>query len=184
MKIDTLGFLELNSISRGIEAVDGMLKIAQVELISAKASCPGKYYIIIAGNVDSVDRSVSEGARIGAAHMVGKLVLPRIAKQVIKGINCTEIPDELNAIGVMEYYSCAGTILAADAAVKAADVKIMSIRLATALAGKSYVVVTGDTAACHCAIEAGINAAKEEALLIHKVVISRPRKEVFESLVY
>ena len=184
MRIDTLGFLELTSISKGIEAVDAMLKVAQVELISAKASCPGKYYIVIAGNVDSVNRSVTEGVRIGAAHMVGKLVMPRISEQVIKGINCTKVPDELNAIGVMEYYSCAGSIMAADAAVKAADVKIMAIRLATALAGKSYVVITGDTAACHSAIEAGITAAKEEALLIHKVVISRPQKEVFESLVY
>jgi len=184
MILDTIGFLELTSISKGIDAVDAMLKIAQVELISAKASCPGKYYIIIAGNVDSVNRSIAEGVRIGSAHMVGQLVLPRISEQVVKGINCTEIPDELNAIGVMEYYSCAGSILAADAAVKAADVKIMAIRLATALAGKSYVVITGDTAACQQAVEAGITAAKEEALLIHKVVISRPRKEVFESLVY
>jgi len=184
MKIDTLGFLELTSIAKGIDAVDAMLKVAQVELISAKASCPGKYYIIIAGNVDSVNRAITEGVQIGSAHLVGKLVIPRIAQQVIKGINCTEVPDKLNAIGVMEYYSCAGSIIAADAAIKAADVKIMAIRLATALAGKSYVVVTGDTSACQKAIDAGINAAKEEAMLIHKVVISRPRKELFESLIY
>ncbi|EHL2524042.1 BMC domain-containing protein, partial [Listeria monocytogenes] len=39
MKMDTLGFLELNSISKGIEAVDTMLKAANSELIYAKASC-------------------------------------------------------------------------------------------------------------------------------------------------
>ena len=184
MKIDTLGFLELNSISKGIEVVDAVLKVANTELISAKASCPGKYYIVIAGNVDAVNKSIAEGVRMGAANIVGSLVLPKISQQVIRGISQTDIPDKQNAIGVMEYYSCAGSIIAADAAVKAADVKIIVVRLATALAGKSYVVITGDTAACHAAVEAGTMAAKEEALLIHKVVISRPQKEVFESLVY
>ncbi|EAD7007805.1 BMC domain-containing protein [Listeria monocytogenes] len=184
MKMDTLGFLELNSISKGIEAVDTMLKAANSELIYAKASCPGKYYILIAGTVDSVAQSIEAGTKIGAANIVGNLVIPRVSDQVIKAINKIEVPDEMNAVGVMEYYSCSGSIIAADAAVKAADVQLMDIRLATGIAGKSFVVLTGDTAACEAAVEAGLAAAKEEALLINKVVIPRPRKEVFESLIY
>ncbi|CWU03390.1 BMC domain-containing protein [Listeria monocytogenes] len=177
MKMDTLGFLELNSISKGIEAVDTMLKAANSELIYAKASCPGKYYILIAGTVDSVAQSIEAGTKIGAANIVGNLVIPRVSDQVIKAINKTEVPDEMNAVGVMEYYSCSGSIIAA-------DVQLMDIRLATGIAGKSFVVLTGDTAACEAAVEAGLAAAKEEALLINKVVIPRPRKEVFESLIY
>ncbi|GAB2025383.1 BMC domain-containing protein [Lactovum odontotermitis] len=185
MIIDTLGFLELNSIAKGIETVDAMLKAAEVELIYAKASCPGKYYILIKGDTASVNQSIHEGIGLGSAYIVGSLVLPRIDEQVIRGINQTEvIPDETNAVGVLEYYSCTGSIIAADAAVKAADVSIMALRLATGLCGKSYVVVTGDTAACHSAITAGAEAAKDEALMINQVVISNPRKEVFESLVY
>ncbi|WP_346417387.1 BMC domain-containing protein, partial [Listeria welshimeri] len=145
MKMDTLGFLELNSISKGIEAVDTMLKAANSELIYAKASCPGKYYILIAGTVDSVAQSIEAGTKIGAANIVGNLVIPRVSDQVIKAINKTEVPDEMNAVGVMEYYSCSGSIIAADAAVKAADVQLMDIRLATGIAGKSFVVLTGDT---------------------------------------
>jgi microcompartment protein CcmL/EutN len=112
------------------------------------------------------------------------LVIPRVSEQVIKGISKTEIPEQMSAVGVLEYYSCAGSILAADAAVKAADVNILTLRLATGLAGKSYVVLAGDTGACEAAVAAGAEAAKEVALMINKVVISRPRKEVFESLVY
>ena len=184
MKIDTLGFLELNSISRGIEAVDSMLKIASVQLISAKASCPGKYYIVIAGQVAEVEQSLKAGVEVGGPNIVGHVIMPRISEEVIRGINQTLIPEKVQAIGVMEYYSCTGSIYAADAAVKAADVKIMQIRLGTALAGKSYVVITGDVGACQAAVEAGVQATKEEALLIHKVVIPRPQREVYESLVY
>ena len=45
--IDTIGFLELNSIAKGLEAADAMLKKADVDLIFAKPGCPGKYYILV-----------------------------------------------------------------------------------------------------------------------------------------
>lgn len=38
--MDTIGFLELNSIAKGIEVVDYMLKAADAKLIMARASCP------------------------------------------------------------------------------------------------------------------------------------------------
>lgn len=40
--METIGFLELNSIAKGIEAADAVLKAAEVELIFSKAVCPGK----------------------------------------------------------------------------------------------------------------------------------------------
>ena len=39
--METIGFLELNSIARGVAAADAMLKAAEVRLIAARPSCPG-----------------------------------------------------------------------------------------------------------------------------------------------
>ena len=36
---ETIGFLELNSIAKGVEAADAILKAAEVELIFAKPVC-------------------------------------------------------------------------------------------------------------------------------------------------
>ena len=47
MNYETIGFLELNSIAKGVEAADAMLKAAEVELISARPSCPGKYHVLV-----------------------------------------------------------------------------------------------------------------------------------------
>ena len=182
--IDTLGFLELNSIAKGIESVDFMLKAADCDLISAKASCPGKYYILISGRVDSVERSISEGARIGGMHVVGKLVIPRVDPQVIRAINMTHIPENTQAVGAIEYYSAAGSIIAADYAVKAADVDLISLQLATGIAGKSFVVLTGDVDAVRAAVDAGVEGAKEEAMIINHIVLPNPRKELINSLVF
>ncbi|HCM89713.1 MULTISPECIES: BMC domain-containing protein [Vagococcus] len=184
MAIDTLGFLELNSIAKGIEAVDYMLKAAECELISAKASCPGKYYILISGRVDSISQSIEEGARIGGMHVVGKLIIPRIDPQVIRAINMTHIPENTKAIGAIEYYSAAGSIVAADFAVKAANVDLISLQLATGIAGKSFVVITGDVDAVKAAVEAGIEGAKDEAMIINHIVLPNPRKELINSLVF
>lgn len=181
--IDSIGFLELNSIAKGIETVDYMLKAANTNLLMAKASCPGKYYIMLSGNVDSVQRSIQVGSELGGRHVVGELVIPRVSPAVIRAVNMSDIPEEVLAVGVLEYYSAVGSIIAADCAIKAAAVQLISIQLGTGIAGKSFVVLTGDVDAVETAVEAGAQAAKEEALLINKVVLPNPRKELVESLI-
>lgn len=59
--IETVGFLELNSIAKGVEAADGILKAAQVELTFAKPVCPGKYSILFTGEVAAVKASLDAG---------------------------------------------------------------------------------------------------------------------------
>ena len=43
--METIGFLELNSIALGVQAADAVLKAASAELIFARSGCPGKYYL-------------------------------------------------------------------------------------------------------------------------------------------
>ena len=64
---ETIGFLELNSIARGIEAADIVLKTAEVELLFAQAGCPGKYEILFTGEVAAVQASIEAGAAVGGA---------------------------------------------------------------------------------------------------------------------
>lgn len=178
----TLGFLELNSIAKGIEVADLMLKAAQTDLVFAKASCPGKYYILISGEVASVKSSIDTGVEFGGSFVIDSLVIPRVHEEVVSAINLCTIPNTTNAIGVMEFYSVTASILAADIAVKSADVSIIDIRLGTGIGGKSFVVISGDTAAVKSAIESGIEPDNIKGMLINQVVIPNPRKEIFESL--
>ncbi|MBU5583194.1 BMC domain-containing protein, partial [Enterococcus sp. S181_ASV_20] len=52
----------------------------------------------------------------------------------------------------------------------------------TGIAGKSFVVLTGDVAAVKAAVEAGANGAQDQAMLINKIVLSNPRPELIDSL--
>ena len=123
--LETIGFLELNSIAKGVEAADLILKTAEVDLIFAKAGCPGKYYILFTGEVAAVKASLDAGAAIGGNHTVDSCVIPRVHPQVIKAINLAAEPGTPGAIGVMEFFSVTASVYAADAAVKAADVDLI-----------------------------------------------------------
>lgn len=184
MQINSLGFLELNSIAKGIEALDHMLKASYCQLIYAKASCPGKYYICISGQIQDIQNSMSSGKTIGGMNVVGDICISNIAPEVIRAINVCQIPENHSALGSIEYYSATASIAAADAAVKAANVHLVSVQLGTGIAGKSYFVVTGDVEAVKVAIESGAQAGKDAGLMINKVVVSNPAPELIASLVY
>jgi microcompartment protein CcmL/EutN len=88
----------------------------------------------------------------------------------------------MNAIGVMEFFSVTASVYAADAAVKAADVDLIDVRLGTGIGGKSFVVLTGEVAAVREAIECGVTTENAKGMVVSKVVIPNPRKEIFDSL--
>ena len=180
--IDTIGFLELNSIARGLEAADAMLKKADVDLIFAKPGCPGKYFILIAGETAEVRSSVAEGTGIGGNFVIQSLVLPRVHEQVIQAINLCVPPQPKNAVGMMEFFNVTEALICGDAAVKAADVTLIDIRLATGIGGKSYVLLTGDTAAVSQAVNAGIEKAQDKGMVLNQVVIPNPDPALFASL--
>ena len=178
----TIGFLETNSIARGIEAADAILKAADTELISARPSCPGKYQVLFSGEVAAVSASLEAGERIAQGYVVDSVVIPRVHPQVIEAIGMACQPQELRAIGVMEFFSVTAAIYAADAAVKAADVQLLDVRLGTGIGGKSFVILTGEVAAVNESVECGIRLAGENGMAYEKCVIPNPRPEIFASI--
>lgn len=180
--METIGFLELNSIAKGVEAADIVLKTAAVSLVFARAGCPGKYYLLFTGEVAAVQASLDAGCMAGGEHVVDRCVIPRVHPQVIQAINMTSMPDRMQAIGVMEYFSVTASIFSADAAVKAADVDLVDVRLGTGIGGKSFVILTGEVAAVSAAVSAGIHTPSAEGMLVSSVVIPSPHPELLESL--
>jgi len=58
MSHHAIGLVEFTSIAQGIAAADAMAKTANVEILFAKSICPGKYIVMIGGDVAAVNRSV------------------------------------------------------------------------------------------------------------------------------
>ena len=86
-------------------------------------------------------------------------------------------------MGILESFSVASLIEGADAAVKASSVRLIEIRLAMALGGKAFCTLTGEVAAVQSAVDAGANLIGEKGLLVNKVVIAQPRKELMSEMI-
>lgn len=174
-----IGMIELTSIARGIEVSDFMVKAAQVELLRASTVCPGKYVIIVAGQTGDVKASMAVGEELSGECMIDKLLIANINSQLIPAISMTNQVDSMDAVGVLEFYSIAAAIFAADVAAKAADIRLIEVRIGYAVGGKGFVTLTGEVGAVKAAVEA---ARKNAELLVESTVIPRPSREVFESI--
>ena len=174
-----IGMVELNSIAKGIETCDYMVKAAQVELIRSSTVCPGKYLILIAGDTGEVRAAMKEGESRGGECVVDTLLLPNVHPQLIPAISMATQTPPLGAVGVLEFYSVASAITAADIAAKAANITLIEVRIGYAIGGKGYVTLTGDVGAVRAAVAA---ATRDAQLLVGTTVIPRPAKQVFDSL--
>jgi microcompartment protein CcmL/EutN len=177
-----LGMVEVNSIPSGIEAGDAMLKAAAVELVAAQTACAGKYIVIVSGEVAAVKSSVESGRAIAAETVVDSIIIPSIYTQVIQAINaCTEIKQS-GALGIIETFSLSSAILAADYAVKTADVELIEVRLGRGLGGKSFVILTGAVSAVREATEAAEKGEGTEGMIARTVVIPSPHPELLKAI--
>jgi len=176
--ITSIGFLELNSIAKGIQSCDEMLKVSAVELIDAHPICPGKYMILVCGDVDAVKASVEKGKHIAGENLVDNFIIPNVHEQVIPALRAVTYVGKLEALGVIESFSAASAILAADTAVKAAEIDLIEIRLANGMGGKSFFTFTGIVGAVEASVKAAEKILKDEGLLVNSVVIPAPHESM------
>ena len=176
--MDAVGFLELSSIAKGIEAADAILKAADVDLVLSNPTCPGKYSILFTGDVAAVSASLDAGKFVGDVTVIDSTIIPRIHPQVIKAMSIATSSDGINAIGIMEFFSITASVYAADAAVKAADVDLLEVRLGSGIGGKSFVLLTGEVSSVKASIDAGTMSDNAKGFLVSSVVIPRPHKQL------
>ena len=183
MQKNSIGLIELTSIAAGYQVADAMLKAADVEIILSRTICSGKYMVMVGGDVSAVASSVQAGGVAGRGTIIDVFIIPNVHPSVFPAIAGNVKVDMLSALGIVESFSVASLIEAADAAVKAAQVQLIELRLAMALGGKAFVTLTGDVAAVQAAVDAGAAVVAAKGLLVNKVVIPHPRKELLSEIV-
>lgn len=181
-RLDALGMIEVNSIAAGFGIADVMMKTADVRLVSAQPICCGKYMIIVQGGVSEVKSSVESGREMAGSSLVDSFVIANIHPQVFKALSCSTEMQGTNAIGVFETFSLAACIVTSDAAVKAADVDLLEIRLGRGMGGKSFVVMTGDVSAVKHAVEAGTKQQDLNGMITNTVVIPSPHSDFIKAV--
>jgi microcompartment protein CcmL/EutN len=180
--IQAVGMIEFNSIAAGMEAADRMVKAASVELLLLKTICPGKFLVGVHAGVAAVQASVAAGLALAGETTVDHFIIPNIHPDVITAMSCAIEEIMGDALGVIETFSAASSIVAADLAIKAANVSLIEVRIAMGLGGKAFCTFSGDVASVDSAVKAGSAAVAENGLLVRKAVISNIDPQVLRHI--
>lgn len=173
-----IGMVEFTSIARGIYTADQMVKVSDVEIVTAVTSCPGKYISIVHGDVAAVQSSVETGVHLAGEHLVDTIVIPNIHPDVFPAITGSTMPERVQALGILEFFSLAAMLEAADKVLKSADLQPLELRLGNGIGGKSCFTFTGDVAAVETGVENGRMVAAEKGLLVDGEIIPSPSERL------
>ena len=180
--IYSVGVVEFKSIAKGIEACDDALKSAGIRLVTAHTACPGKYEIILTGSISNVTAAVNHVNSRVEGYVIDSSVMGRIDEQVVSALFGTQSAERGGSLGLIETFSAASAIKAADIAVKTARVTIFDIRVSRGMGGKGVVMLTGDVGDVSAAVEAGADYAKSVATLSSSTVIAAPHEELWKQI--
>jgi microcompartment protein CcmL/EutN len=164
-----LALIELASIARGYPVADAMVKRAPVALAECRPVSPGKFLVLITGEVAAVDEAYRAGLEIGGDRIVDRLFLPHAHPLIGPAVGGAIPPASIESLAAVETTTVAASILAADAAVKAAAVRIVEMQLGRGI---------GE-------IEAAVEAATgviDRALIVATEIVPAPHDDLLAKL--
>ena len=171
-----VGLLEVSSIAKGIEAADAMCKMASVTLVKTSVIARGKYTILISGPVGEVESSLRAGTEIAKDTVIHHFIIRNVHQQVLDTLEKRKPVELLDALGIIETKEAIAVVQAADAAAKAANVRLLETKV-SAGGGKGFVTMTGEVGAVRSAVAAGI-AVVPKGMLVTHVIIPQADKQL------
>ncbi|HIU49016.1 MAG TPA: BMC domain-containing protein [Candidatus Avimonoglobus intestinipullorum] len=180
--MDSVGLIEVKNVSKGIKVTDEMLKSAGVTLLQSGSVCPGKFVTLVGGALSAIQAAVDRAALVAEDALIDKFVIGRLGEKVFEALAGIAQTTERKAFGIVETFTAASAILAADAAVKAAMVELIEVRIARGMGGKSFACFTGEVADVTAAVEAGARIAAKDGVLINTEVIANPHPDLWEAI--
>jgi microcompartment protein CcmL/EutN len=182
-KLDkSIGLVEYKTVPSGISAADKMVKTSQIEILEAQTVCPGKYIVLLSGSLSAVKAAVEAGIKGYEENVIDSFVLGNPHESIFRGISGTSDIKNPRALGIIETFSAASIIVAADICAKAARVDMVEIRIAKGMCGKSYLLMTGELAAVDAAAEAADKKLSEDGMLLDKSIVANPDQKLWEKL--
>ncbi len=183
MNDKSIGLIELSSVASGFSVADAALKAGNVKLLLSRSICSGKYMILVAGETAAVEAAIETATEVANGCLIDKISIPNLHPAVFQAIGRNSPAEPNGALGIVESFNVATLVKAADAAVKAANVELLEVRLAMALGGKAFFTCTGDVSSVQAAVQAARAIIAEAGVLVNAVVIPRPHPDVYREVI-
>ncbi len=165
-----LGLLEFDSIAAGIQAGDAMAKRAPIDVLRAGTVHPGRYLVLVGGSVADVEEAILAGREVGGDCVRDVVLLPSVHSGVVAAMRGARRQAAGEALGVIETATVPAILEAADAGLKGAHVRLLELRLADDLGGKSYLLFDGLVSDVEAAVEIGVGRIAGTPGLMSRVI--------------
>lgn len=170
MTSPAIGLLEFGSVAAGIVAADAMVKRAPIDQVVAGSVQPGRYLVLVAGDVASVEESIEAGRDAAPGSLLGEILLHDVHSAVVAALRGDRRPGPVESLGVIETASVAPLLAAADAGLKGATVDLLEVNIADGLGGKAYLLFGGTVSDVEAAVAIGVSRVLPEALVGAEVI--------------
>ena len=114
--------------------------------------------------------------------VIDKFVLGNPHESIFPAIYGANEVTNPKALGILETYSAASIIRAADMAAKTSMVDLIEMRIAKGMCGKSYMLLTGEVSAVEAAIERAKAVVGPKGMYLDSSVIAHPDKKIANSI--
>ena len=177
-----IGIIELKSIAKGLSVTDAVVKKATVSISASYPLSTGKYFILFSGPVAEVEESWKVGVASSSTELLNECFIPYIDETVYATAMGKTFVEGIDSLAVFESDSLASCVLFADMAVKAADIRMVKMKLGQGIGGKGYFVISG---LLH-EVEAAAYALSQGECGLHRLtgkeIIANPYADTIERL--
>ncbi len=180
-RTDSLALLEISSIARGYVVADALVKAAAVTLVTVEPVTPGKMLILYHGSVAELETAEAAGLAAAGTCLIDRLLLPLVHRDVTAALR-RRGGSVSEALGILECGTVSSGLLAADAAAKASDARLLEIHAARGIGGKTTILLTGILADVNASLDAGSALASERGTLIERATVARAHPDLRQYL--
>ena len=107
-----IGMVEYKTVSSGMRAADLMVKTAEVDILQADTVCPGKFMVLISGELSAVKAAVDAAKNADSEQLIDCFVLGNPHDSIFSALYGASEIGSPNALGVLETFSAAAAIVA------------------------------------------------------------------------
>ena len=83
----SIGFVEVKSIPVGIQTADEMLKAGNIEILLSTPICPGKYVIIVSGQIGPIKAAMAKAEMVAGVYLIESYHIDNINEKVLPAIS-------------------------------------------------------------------------------------------------
>lgn len=172
---ESIAALELRSVPAGLAVLDAVVKEATVRVRHAGDIDPGRWLIVFDGPLADVEVALAKGTEAGGDDLLETLLLPAAhvtLRAALQGnfASPSKTAAAEQALGAIECHTVLATLAATDRALKAAEVGLLRLRLATHVGGTGHAVFAGEQFDVEAALEAARDGAESGVAVSTRLV--------------